>query len=318
MFNSENLHKVKEELASLRSAELAESERRKNEIYEKSPEIAKIDAALRLTGPQIFRITCAGENVGEEVNKLRKSSETLRSDRTEILLAMGYPPDYTDIKYTCTKCSDTGYTENGMCECMRKRLVKASFETSGLGYLAKKQSFDNFDISYYGNNIEYMRTLLNKLKEFADTFSRDSDSLLLVGGTGLGKTHLATSVAKVVMENGHEVFYESVPNVISDFEYEKFKGGAAGEKTSRYFSAELLILDDLGTETITQFSVSCIYNVVNTRINRHLPTIISTNFDSDSLYEAYDSRLVSRLIGEYTSYSFVGTDIRMIKSSTLK
>ena len=75
---------------------------------------------------------------------------------------------------------------------------------------------------------------------------------------------------------------------------------------------DLLILDDLGTEYRTQFYTSTIYNIVNTRLNRSLPTIMSTNLDSRGIGDKYDDRVASRIITNYTVLRFVGEDVRFL------
>ncbi|MEG1993739.1 MAG: ATP-binding protein, partial [Oscillospiraceae bacterium] len=82
--------------------------------------------------------------------------------------------------------------------------------------------------------------------------------------------------------------------------------------------SDLLILDDLGTEHLTQFTRSVIYNIINTRIIEKKPTIISTNLETNELMEKYTDRIVSRLFGEYKAFLFTGNDIRIAKSLTRK
>ena len=76
-----------------------------------------------------------------------------------------------------------------------------------------------------------------------------------------------------------------------------------------------MILDDLGAEFSTQFTVAAIYNIINTRLLKRLPTIISTNLDMEGIQQRYTERVASRLIGEYTLLRFTGKDVRQIKNS---
>lgn len=77
--------------------------------------------------------------------------------------------------------------------------------------------------------------------------------------------------------------------------------------------ADLLIIDDLGTEYKNQYTVACLYNIINTRILQKKPTIISTNYDFDKFNEIYDMRITSRIAGEYSTLILEGNDIRYIK-----
>ncbi len=313
MYNAENFRKVKEEYNLKRNRAMADADRRKREVWAVSPEIRQIDEALAKTGLKIFGIACTGEDVDDKINELRRENGAMLEDRREILVMLGYPADYTDIHYECDECKDTGYVDTKMCDCMRKRLIKRGFMTSGLGYLIEKQTFDNIDTSYYGKNEDMMINNINYFKSYAKTFSENSENLLLLGGTGLGKTHIASAIAKVVIERGYDVFYESALNLISDFDADRFGSGDRESRTDKYFDCDLLIIDDLGTERSTQVTQMYIYNVINTRLNKGKPTVINTNLGETELQKEYDSRITSRLFGSYTPFLFEGEDIRIQK-----
>ena len=85
------------------------------------------------------------------------------------------------------------------------------------------------------------------------------------------------------------------------------------DNTEHYISCDLLILDDLGTEVVNQFTQSTLYYVINSRLNSNRPTIISTNLLAEELRKTYSDRITSRLIGEYSVIPFYGVDIRKQK-----
>ena len=153
---------------------------------------------------------------------------------------------------------------------------------------------------------------LSILRRYAEEFDIHADSLILCGGTGLGKTHLSTSVARGVIDRGYDVCYVTAIQLFSDFEAMRFGQGLSesGTDPARYTDCDLLILDDLGTEVTNQFTNSCLYLVVNNRINRNLPTIINTNLSHKEMQARYTDRVASRIFGEYKPLFFVGTDIR--------
>ena len=237
-----------------------------------------------------------------------------------MLMDNGFDPAYTEVKYECTLCGDTGYVDCKMCECMRRKLVEAGYEASGMADLLRTQSFDNFSLEYYASNPsvhQHMSKVYDIMKRYADTFeSRKSGNLVLFGGTGLGKTHLSSAVAGKVIEAGYDVFYASAVGCLADFEYQRFgnaSGSVSGTQLDRYFECDLLILDDLGTEIGNQFTTSVLYNLINTRLNRRVSTIISTNLTQDEFRKRYWDRITSRVLGEYTVLPFVGTDVRLLK-----
>ena len=223
--------------------------------------------------------------------------------------------DYADIKYECSLCADSGYVGLDMCNCMRLAIAQARIEDSELGRVARYQTFDNFDLGYYkeGPERESAERYLRQLRNFAEGFNDMTEqSWLLIGGTGLGKTHLSTAVGVTVIRKGYDVVYKTVQSVMDDYQQVQFRGGDA-ECVNKYYDCDLLIVDDLGAEMATQFTVSCIYNLINTRMNKRKPTIFSTNLTQTEIRERYADRITSRLFGEYIPLVFRGTDVRRQK-----
>jgi DNA replication protein DnaC len=280
-----------------------------------SPEIAAIDEELRNTGMLIFRTACDGG----DITALRERNLALNKRRREIILSLGYPEDYTQVHYTCKTCSDTGFAGTKMCQCLKEKLIMMNIQSSGMGNLINKQSFDNFSLEVYKNNPDnYARMERNfKIaKNYADKFASHSGNLLLIGTTGTGKTHLSTAIAKRVIQQGFDVLYDSTQNILNDFERDKFRSGynQTESASEKYLECDLLIIDDLGAEFSTQFSVSALYNLINTRQNKGLSTIISTNLSAGELAAKYEGRIYSRIIGaDYTVLRFEGEDRRIMR-----
>lgn len=293
-----------------------EAEMRRLEVQEKHPELRAIDRALADTGMRIFQAACAGgEGVRERVGEIRRENEQLLEERRALLRTLGYKESYTDIQYTCEVCGDTGFVECRMCECMRRELVIEGFRSSGLGRLIDRQSFENFSLDYYRSSkedYERMETNLAAAREFAESTPPKYANLLLFGGTGLGKTHLSTAIARRVIERGYEVRYETVQGIIDDFAHDQFRSdGKSFEDRGRvYLEAELLIIDDLGTEMTNSFTVSTLYRLINTRINSGLSTVINTNLEQKEIRTRYTDRVASRIFGEYRPIFFKGKDVR--------
>lgn len=290
-----------------------------HELHVALPEIAKIDRELSFTGLEIFSASFSGGDSAEKIAAIRNKNEELQRRRAEILKANGYPEDYSDVKYECTKCGDTGFIDNKMCSCMKEALILAGIENSGFANLIREQSFDNFSLAYYKKSLTHydmMSKNLEFLKEYANSFNaKTSQSLLMMGGTGLGKTHLSSAVARVIIEKGNDVFYTGAIDLFSQFEIQRFKSynNEPNELIERYLECDLLIIDDLGTEIVNQFSVSTLYSLLNDRLSRKKPTIISTNLTQDDIRKKYNDRITSRLFGEYKIVFFAGTDIRAQK-----
>ena len=81
----------------------------------------------------------------------------------------------------------------------------------------------------------------------------------------------------------------------------------------RYLNCDLLILDDLGTELTTAFTVSSLYELINTRLVSGRKTVINTNLSVEEIRGRYSAQIASRLEGEYEVLRFYGRDIRLQK-----
>lgn len=318
-YSREAYRQIREKYRTKALAAEEKAEKRTAEVYAASPELEKIDRELRKTASEIALATFGvGESWRENLTAVREKNLALQAKRKDLLTALGYPVDYTDPPYECEACRDSGYVGIRMCDCMRKELVYASFAASGLGDLIRTQTFENFDLGYYAaNSADYVRMKQNLelVRTYAETFDGRGDNLLFCGGTGLGKTHLSTALARRVMERGYDVSYTSAINLFGAFEAARFGNNTAGggEEPARYHECELLIIDDLGTEVVNQFTVSCLYMVLNNRLNAGQATVVSTNLSPKEIKERYVDRVASRLLGEFRPVLFVGTDVRRQK-----
>ena len=314
-YNRENFIRIRREFENKVREDREAAEKRRAELYDKIPEISEIDAALASLSAEIVS-ALINRSAAVSIDNLKDQALKLREARDALLIQNGYPADYTDIRYECDKCQDTGFVGIKVCSCMKRRLILAEYESSGIGKLMETQSFDTFDLSYY-HGAENMNLVFKACREYADLFDpKKSPNMLFIGKTGLGKTHLSTSIARVVIDKSYDVRYETAQNLFSDFEYERFNrspADEAGGRTSKYYECELLIIDDLGTEMTNSFTVSCLYNLINTRVNSGLPMIINTNLDKDELNRRYSDRITSRLFGGFRIMMFTGTDIRQQK-----
>jgi len=315
MYTRENYALAKAEIEQRRLSAISTAEERNRALAIESDEIRIIDDELSGTGLLLFKTAC----MGGDIEPIRERNEKLMKARKKILVELGYPENYTEPQYVCKICSDTGFNGTKMCSCLKQLLITKNIQSSGMGNLIDKQSFENFDLDWYKSNTDHFERMSRNLriaKSFADNFARHHDNLLLIGTTGTGKTHLSTSIAKTVISQGFDVLYDSAQNIISDYETDRFKSGYGTNESlsEKYVECDLLIIDDLGTEFINQFSISVLYNLLNTRINRGLSTIISTNLSATELAGRYEGRIYSRMIGaDYIVLRFDGNDHRVKK-----
>lgn len=327
-YDGKILAKVRDLLAERKNNNSAEQGRRRAEVFARIPAVSEIEAEI--TG-LMAGIAAAALNkcsdAGEYVAQVKEKCEALLERRSELLKAGGYPEDYTDEIFDCPLCRDSGYVLGKPCSCL-----KALYQTEATRELSQMlnisgQCFESFDLSYYddiydpawgGSPKAMMSYAFNICRDYAADFKPSSVNLLFRGGTGLGKTFLAASIAKVVSEKGFSVVYDTAVSVMEAFELQKFDRGGEGaaeiaSRIRRYMDCELLILDDLGTEMTTSFTQSALYTLVNGRLISGGKTIITTNLSEDELRRRYTPQIVSRLEGEYIALNFTGRDIRAIK-----
>ena len=189
---------------------------------------------------------------------------------------------------------------------------------------AGRESFDRFRLDYYPAEYdpdlgtsprEIMKKVYERAVRYAQSFAPGARSLLFSGATGLGKTFLSACIARTVADRGYSVCYVSAEALFADFEQQKFRPREGEDVTRKYLACDLLILDDLGTEMTTQFTIAALYQVVNTRLMESRATIVSTNLPVGELDRRYSAQIASRLLGAYTLYKFSGKDIRMLQKS---
>ena len=298
-----------------RAIALEKAEERSREVWAKSSELEAIDKELSGIGLNIFKTALLPDDKRQaEFNRLSDQTRMLHEKKAKLLALLGYPEDYTKPKYECDKCSDSGYIGHKMCDCYRKYLMTKRARASGLGKALETQSFETIRPELYPESVRHdMMGIVDTCRKYANEFNgEDGSSLLLIGSTGLGKTHLSSAIAKTVLENGFSVVYESAQNLISTFERDRFSQETK-KASDRYFDCDLLIIDDFGTEVRAQTSLSYFYTLINTRLVNSKSVIINTNLTGQTLQSHYDERFVSRLLGEYRVILFKGEDVRKIK-----
>ncbi len=292
------------------------------QAYIEYPRLREIDRELRLTMVQLMaNVLRSGEDPTAAIEEVREQNLALQRERDWIIEVAEYEEGFLDDAPICKLCSGTGYRGAVMCECLRElcRQEQRRELTSLLGN--GKESFDSFRVDYYSDEYDpklgtsarkLMMSNFNICKRYAATFSPASGSLLFSGATGLGKTFLSACIARSVADQGFSVIYETACRVFSDFENERFGSDENFGSTRRYFDCDLLIIDDLGTEMTTQFTISVLYNIVNTRMMEGKSTIISTNLLPEAIEKRYSPQIASRIVGTYRLIKFAGTDIRQM------
>lgn len=310
------------EIAGRRRQAEEEYAARSEEIRRKAPEIYNLDKSIAAANYALISAIAKGggrEAVRQSVAETRKKNLSAQQTVRSMLGAFGYDEDYLDVHYYCEKCRDSGYHDGERCECMEKLLKSYTTRELNENCSIRLHDFSEFREDYYPadgfdkvNAREHMKAVCNDCRQYVKNFDEDSPSLFMFGKTGLGKTFLSSCIAKALLEEGRNVFFGSLLKLLRQIEDERFRR-REGDTTGVVISAELVILDDLGSEFQTTFTDSVLYEIINERINLERPTIISTNLSPKELDAKYNDRLVSRLMGCFSPMMFVGNDVRAQK-----
>lgn len=311
-----NLERAKKVIDQRRDAAERAAEQKRRELEAVSPELKELNLKISRAGIDALRAVTSGRTDTAYLEQLSEQSRADREKRVEILKGLGLPADALEVHYTCPNCEDTGVKDGYYCDCLKALVRQFQYESLCSCAPAKDCTFETFDLNYYdADSRGHMTQVYEYCKAWADDFDRTSNSILMYGQTGLGKTHLSLAISNVVVGKGFNVIYTSAGNLFNKLEKESFGRLAADESPSdAVLSCDLLVLDDLGSEFTKPFVVSAFYNIVNSRILSGLPTIISTNLMYDEIADRYNPRVYSRLIGDYQMLEFLGSDIRQIKN----
>jgi DNA replication protein DnaC len=314
--------KAEEEIKRRREINTEKLNLREREIEKAIPEYRDIRREMAKTGGKLSAIILSGKDVEKQLEKLQRENLAAQETIKSLLLQHRFAADYLNDIFTCEKCHDSGVYQSRRCSCFKEIVKRLAVEELNKAAPMKLCSFEMFDVNFYpdrmhtdtGINIRSkMARNFTFCKDYADNFHLPYGGILMLGKTGLGKTFLSLAIAKTVISKGYSVIYGSAPDLLRKIEKEHFGREADEDSAGVLQGADLLIFDDLGAEFESQFYVSAFYNLINSRVNAGLPTIINTNLDRNQLKARYGDRVMSRT---YTMewLPFFGDDIREIKA----
>ena len=287
------------------------------------PALRHAEEEVRVRG---VRCALAGAS-GRDRTAAAAALATAKQELTALLASSGRPADALEPHFTCKKCQDTGTFEGHTCICVHKLMQKLRREEIESLSSLSISSFDTMELRYYPNTMDdklgepvrsYMGSLLAELRAYAEEFDRSSESLMLFGNAGLGKTHAALAIAGIVLEKDFDVIYVSSPDFFSKLEALHFGADPGGEEETLFqtaCNADLLILDDLGTEFNSSFFLTNLYSLLNNRLGAKLPTIVTTNITDGTLLEKLYTEKISSRLAAFVQIQFLGSDIRVQKAA---
>lgn len=295
-------------ISSRRQTAFEERDRKLDFIQQEHSKVAKlkkeVDRANFLYSHALY--------LGEDTKELKERADVLQGNLDAQLREIGLdltPP------FTCPVCEDRGKVDGKYCTCMKQLMNRIIREQLSDPYQSDQYTFDTFDLDLCEPAARpVMGRILQAAKGYAERFARTNASLLFLGATGLGKTHLSLAIAQKVADTGHPVIYASAPRLLGRLESAKFKDDPEAEAYRQaVYSCDLLVVDDLGAEMGTRYTQAEVYDLINARLNETLATIINTNLTPEEISARYTDRVLSRLVGAYTVVSFKGKDVRIKK-----
>ena len=306
----------------IRQEEESNFRKRKAHIEKTHPEIISLDQKIgRLCIELSISAMKSIDNREEYLHNLKEKIMDLRVKKSELLVSNGFNMEYLNLHYRCTKCRDTGFIGNVKCTCFKQKVVDVYYTGSELKNMLKTHNFDNFKLDYYPSRKselesvsakKNMEKILSISMSFLKNFNTTDENLLFYGSSGTGKTFLSHCITKELLDKGFFVVYRTAEQLIKALKDIRFNGDTSLEEL--LINCDLLIIDDLGTEQISDFTKTEMFNLLNTKLLKQKKMLVSTNLTLENLLNTYTERITSRLIGNFTLCKFFGDDIRIKKN----
>ena len=300
-----------------------------------------IENRIRQVGLKYNRMILSDEMPVEEASeKIKREIEPLTQKKLELLKKAGYDENYLNEVHVCDICCDTGFIgkpdgDSRRCSCYNQMLIDSLYETSNI-ILNDGICFESFDPCLFSEKTDTEkygfdtspRENISMIRDFSVDFiktfiSGTCENLYFFGRPGTGKTFISLCIAKCLLAKGVTVLYMSAPslfNTITEYRTKVFRDDNYSDVPYKsIIEADLLIVDDLGTESMTPARYSDFLTVLNSRsgtsaAHTQKSVILSTNMDLKALRKTYDERIVSRIIGSFKIIPFFGEDLRPILS----
>lgn len=313
MFNSYD--DIRREYDYIRQGDYLRYDEKKEKIYSDNPKLKELD--LKIVKLYLEIGTARIEK--RSIDKFEEELERTQKEREQYLKEHNISDDYKELKYVCNKCRDTGFVDGHKCSCFVQKEIELFDNISHFRNYIKDDNFDKLDLSFYNqsglalNGIsykKYMEDLIASFRKKVANMDKESFSILLIGATGTGKTFLARCIGADALKNFKSVLYVNINEYLSSL-----RPDYDGEPLKYYaVSCDLLILDDLGTERVTEYTNTEINYIIDKRLNDKKSTIITTNLVPDQIEEIYLSSTYSRLENAYENVYLAGDDLRRLKN----
>lgn len=290
-------------------------EQRKQEVYEKIPAYKDIEDTISSISVSQGKKLLDGDD--DALAELKRIIHELSQQKAVLLQNSGFPSEYLEPVYTCPDCQDTGYINGSKCHCFKQAMIRMLYEQSNIQKMLGKENFSTLSEQFYqGEDLIHFRKAVATCKEFVDVFKSTFQNLFFYGTVGTGKSFLSGCIAKELIEQGQSVIYFSAAQLFESLSVNPYDFKNKEDLYNLYediYNCDLLIVDDLGTETARNNVSSQLFSCLNERQIRHKSTIISTNLSLEEVRSRYSDRIFSRITSNYELCKLTGPDIRMYK-----
>jgi len=314
---------INEEYQAARDRHRRELEEKKREVYRRAPQIRQIDEEIAAVSVEISRTLIeSGADPEAGIAHLKNQIDRLKRKRQDLLNELDLPVDFLSMHYDCERCKDTGLDGGQRCRCYRAKVIHRAYEMSNLQMVLDRENFAHFDETLFSatpdpsegmSPRDNIRSIRQEAESFTRRFDEENRHLLFYGNTGLGKTYLCNAIAKDLLDRGISVVYQTAFELVETLGDYRFSRDTSDRDRLRYrllFDADLLIIDDLGTELTNAFTNTELFNIINRRLLSKKSMIISTNLSPAEIVSTYTDRISSRIFGSFELYKFFGPDLR--------
>lgn len=288
---------------------------RRDYVYSHVEGFKEIEESIVTVSLDYARKRISGEE--DAMEELHALLTDLREMKASLLKGVGLPADYLDPIYTCPDCKDTGYIGSDKCHCFKKQITDILYDRSNIKEILKDTVFSKLSYDYYqGEDLERFSSAVSCCHAFVDDFGNEKGNLLFFGTVGVGKSFLSGCVASELIEKGYSVLYYSAITLFEILSKETFHNSSKDNLYNLYdylYNCDLLIVDDLGTETTNSFVSSQLFALINERELRKKSTIISSNLSLEDIRDRYSDRIFSRICNSFKILKLTGYDIRIQK-----
>ncbi len=196
----------------------------------------------------------------------------------------------------CPKCFGAGMeVVEGkgarICECRKSKRLALRDNLGGIPRLYEKCTFENYVLSNPSQKKAMTLAFI-----FASQYPAVDQGLLLMGSVGVGKTHLAVSIVKLLRGRGIDALFTEFGSLLKSIResYNSETQTSELDVLNPVLNAEVLVLDELGASKPSDWVRETLYHIINTRYSENRFTIFTTNFldeRADSLRETLDERV---------------------------